>query len=189
MSDPIACRLASSPGRVRFWAPSNAPRPGNASATSSSMSWSSAAEWWVGRRARRRRPRTEGGAGRSPRLRLRHIEPVLKDVSRRPALPRTTRIRIGPRGPLRARVVLTLAPHLVKPLPFLYPLTKRWWERPYAASQPLALRPARWREKSVPAQALTRAGALRLSPGSEAERADRRDPLLRHRRRRRAAHA
>ena len=24
----------------------------------------------------------------------------------------------------------TLAPHLVKPLPFLFPLTKRWWERP-----------------------------------------------------------
>ena len=25
----------------------------------------------------------------------------------------------------------TLAPHLVKPLPFLFPLTNRWWERPY----------------------------------------------------------
>ena len=28
----------------------------------------------------------------------------------------------------------TLAPHLVKPLPFLFPLTKRWWERPYMAA-------------------------------------------------------
>src|ERR1700740_582977 len=28
----------------------------------------------------------------------------------------------------------TLAPHLVKPLPFFYPLTKRGWERPYVAA-------------------------------------------------------
>jgi len=28
----------------------------------------------------------------------------------------------------------TLAPHLVKPLPFLFPLTKRLWERPYIAA-------------------------------------------------------
>src|SRR6478609_2800313 len=28
----------------------------------------------------------------------------------------------------------TLAPHLVKPLPFLFPLTKRLWERPYMAA-------------------------------------------------------
>src|SRR3989337_401093 len=28
----------------------------------------------------------------------------------------------------------TLAPHLVKPLPFLFPLTRRWWERPYVAA-------------------------------------------------------
>ena len=28
----------------------------------------------------------------------------------------------------------TLAPHLVKPLPFLFPLTNRWWERPYVAA-------------------------------------------------------
>src|SRR5690348_18143196 len=28
----------------------------------------------------------------------------------------------------------TLAPHLVKPLQFLFPLTHRWWERPYIAA-------------------------------------------------------
>ena len=59
----------------------------------------------------------------------------------------------------------TLAPHLVKPLPFLYPLTKRWWERPYTAAG-LLLYDQLGGAKSVPAQKhLTRAGALRLSPG------------------------
>ncbi|HWF68450.1 MAG TPA: glycerol-3-phosphate dehydrogenase/oxidase [Mycobacterium sp.] len=59
----------------------------------------------------------------------------------------------------------TLAPHLVKPLPFLYPLTKRWWERPYVAAG-LLLYDELGGAKSVPGQKhLTRAGALRLSPG------------------------
>ncbi|PLC12666.1 glycerol-3-phosphate dehydrogenase [Kocuria flava] len=37
---------------------------------------------------------------------------------------------------LRERELLLdfLAPHLVKPVPFLYPLTHRWWERPYVAA-------------------------------------------------------
>jgi glycerol-3-phosphate dehydrogenase len=59
----------------------------------------------------------------------------------------------------------TLAPHLVKPLPFLFPLTKRWWERPYVAAG-ILLYDQLGGAKSVPAQKhLTRAGALRLSPG------------------------
>ncbi|MGV0795075.1 glycerol-3-phosphate dehydrogenase/oxidase [Mycolicibacterium sp. XJ1819] len=59
----------------------------------------------------------------------------------------------------------TLSPHLVKPLPFLYPLTKRWWERPYVAAG-IFLYDQLGGSKSVPAQKhLTRAGALRLSPG------------------------
>src|ERR1700736_6352844 len=59
----------------------------------------------------------------------------------------------------------TLAPHLVKPLPFLFPLTKRWWERPYVAAG-MFLYDRLGGAKSVPAQKhLTRAGALRLSPG------------------------
>ncbi|OBG01315.1 glycerol-3-phosphate dehydrogenase [Mycolicibacter sinensis] len=59
----------------------------------------------------------------------------------------------------------TLAPHLVKPLPFLYPLTSRWWERPYVAAG-IFLYDQLGGAKSVPAQRhLTRAGALRLCPG------------------------
>ena len=59
----------------------------------------------------------------------------------------------------------TLAPHLVKPLPFLYPMTKRWWERPYVAAG-LVLYDELGGAKSVPGQKYpTRAGALRLSPG------------------------
>jgi len=59
----------------------------------------------------------------------------------------------------------TLAPHLVKPLPFLFPLTNRWWERPYVAAG-IFLYDRMGGAKSVPAQKhLTRAGALRLSPG------------------------
>jgi glycerol-3-phosphate dehydrogenase len=58
-----------------------------------------------------------------------------------------------------------LAPHLVKPLPFLFPLTKRGWERPYVAAG-ILLYDRLGGAKSVPAQKhLTRAGALRLSPG------------------------
>src|ERR1700740_959061 len=59
----------------------------------------------------------------------------------------------------------TLAPHLVKPLPFLYPLTRRWWERPYVAAG-LLLYDELGGSKSVPGQKhLPRAGALRLGPG------------------------
>ena len=59
----------------------------------------------------------------------------------------------------------TLAPHLIKPLPFLFPLTKRWWERPYVAAGML-LYDQLGGAKSVPAQKhLTKAGALRLAPG------------------------
>ncbi|MFV8053448.1 glycerol-3-phosphate dehydrogenase/oxidase [Mycobacterium sp. 48b] len=59
----------------------------------------------------------------------------------------------------------TLAPHLVKPLPFLFPLTNRVWERPYIAAG-IFLYDQLGGAKSVPAQKhLTRAGALRLAPG------------------------
>jgi glycerol-3-phosphate dehydrogenase len=34
----------------------------------------------------------------------------------------------------RGLLIQTLAPHLVRPIPFLYPLKGRWWERPYAGS-------------------------------------------------------
>ncbi|WP_234812735.1 glycerol-3-phosphate dehydrogenase/oxidase [Mycolicibacterium confluentis] len=59
----------------------------------------------------------------------------------------------------------TLAPHLVKPLPFLFPLTNRWWERPYVAAG-IFLYDQLGGAKSVPAQKhLTKASALRLAPG------------------------
>jgi glycerol-3-phosphate dehydrogenase len=59
----------------------------------------------------------------------------------------------------------TLAPHLVKPLPFLFPLTKRVWERPYIAAG-IFLYDQLGGSKSVPAQKhLTKSGALRLAPG------------------------
>ncbi|MGW0044501.1 glycerol-3-phosphate dehydrogenase/oxidase [Rhodococcus sp. NPDC003348] len=59
----------------------------------------------------------------------------------------------------------TLAPHLVKPLKFLFPLTHRVWERPYMAAG-FMLYDRMGGAKSVPAQKhLTRAGALRMAPG------------------------
>ena len=59
----------------------------------------------------------------------------------------------------------TLAPHLVKPLPFLFPLTRRWWERPYVAAG-IFLYDQLGGAKSVPGQKhLFKAGALRLAPG------------------------
>lgn len=66
----------------------------------------------------------------------------------------------------------TLAPHLVKPLRFLYPLTHRMWERPYVAAG-LVLYDTMGGAKSVPGQThVTRSGALRLAPGM------RRDTLI-----------
>ncbi|MFD7010285.1 glycerol-3-phosphate dehydrogenase [Rhodococcus jostii] len=59
----------------------------------------------------------------------------------------------------------TLAPHLVKPLKFLFPITHRVWERPYMAAG-IFLYDRMGGAKSVPAQKhLTRAGALRMAPG------------------------
>ncbi|MGN2641453.1 glycerol-3-phosphate dehydrogenase/oxidase [Nocardia takedensis] len=58
-----------------------------------------------------------------------------------------------------------LAPHLVKPLRFLYPLANRGWERPYVAAG-LVLYDTMGGAKSVPGQRhLSRHGALRLAPG------------------------
>ncbi|MDG3008841.1 glycerol-3-phosphate dehydrogenase/oxidase [Rhodococcus sp. D2-41] len=58
----------------------------------------------------------------------------------------------------------SLAPHLVKPLKFLFPLTHRLWERPYMAAG-IFLYDTMGGSKSVPAQKhLTRAAALRMAP-------------------------
>jgi glycerol-3-phosphate dehydrogenase len=64
----------------------------------------------------------------------------------------------------RELMLTRLAPHLVKPVSFLYPLTKRVWERPYTAAG-LALYDSMGGARSVPGQKhLSRAGALRMAP-------------------------
>jgi glycerol-3-phosphate dehydrogenase len=71
------------------------------------------------------------------------------------------------REALRERELMTtrLAPHLVKPVPFLYPLTRRLWERPYVASG-LLLYDTIAGHSSLPGQKhLSRRAALRVFPG------------------------
>ncbi|RRO12777.1 glycerol-3-phosphate dehydrogenase [Saccharopolyspora rhizosphaerae] len=64
----------------------------------------------------------------------------------------------------RELMLTRIAPHLVKPVPFLYPLTKRFWERPYTAAG-LAMYDTMGGARSVPGQKhLSRAGALRMVP-------------------------
>ncbi len=65
----------------------------------------------------------------------------------------------------RELMLTRIAPHLVKPVSFLYPLKHRWWERPYTAAG-LLMYDTMGGARSVPGQKhLTRAGALRLFPG------------------------
>jgi glycerol-3-phosphate dehydrogenase len=65
----------------------------------------------------------------------------------------------------RELMLTRLAPHLVKPVPFLYPLTHRAWERPYVASG-LLLYDTIGGHSSLPAQKhLSRRAALRVFPG------------------------
>ena len=71
------------------------------------------------------------------------------------------------REALRERELMTtrLAPHLVKPVPFLYPLTHQVWERPYVAAG-LLLYDTIGGHSSMPGQKhLSRRAALRLFPG------------------------
>jgi len=72
----------------------------------------------------------------------------------------------------RELMLTRLAPHLVKPVSFLYPLHHRLWERPYVAAG-LTLYDSMGGARSMPRhQHLTRAGALRMVP------ALRRDALI-----------
>jgi glycerol-3-phosphate dehydrogenase len=71
------------------------------------------------------------------------------------------------REALRERELMTtrLAPHLVKPVPFLYPLTHHVWERPYVAAG-LTLYDTIGGRSSLPGQKqLSRRAALRMFPG------------------------
>jgi glycerol-3-phosphate dehydrogenase len=64
----------------------------------------------------------------------------------------------------RELMLTRLAPHLVKPVSFLYPLSNRVWERPYTAAG-LFLYDTMGGARSVPGQKhLSRSGALRLVP-------------------------
>ena len=64
----------------------------------------------------------------------------------------------------RELMLTTICPHLAKPVSFLYPLTKRVIERPYAGSG-LIMYDSMGGARSVPRHKhLTRAGALRLVP-------------------------
>jgi len=64
------------------------------------------------------------------------------------------------------RLLLTeLAPHLVRPVPFLWPLTHRGWERPYLAAGAAAVRHAMGGRRAVPrARHFTRAGRCGSRP-------------------------
>jgi glycerol-3-phosphate dehydrogenase len=64
----------------------------------------------------------------------------------------------------RELMLTRLAPHLVKPVSFVYPLSHRFWERPYVGAG-LLLYDTMGGARSVPRQQhLTRAGALRMVP-------------------------
>ncbi|WP_328993773.1 glycerol-3-phosphate dehydrogenase/oxidase [Kribbella sp. NBC_01245] len=68
----------------------------------------------------------------------------------------------------RGLLLQRLAPHLVKPVPFLYPLQHRWWERFYAGAG-VALYDAMAVSSGLGAglpihKHLTRRGAMRLAP-------------------------
>lgn len=71
------------------------------------------------------------------------------------------------REALRERELMLsrIAPHLVRPVSFLYPLTSRGWERPYVTAG-LTLYDTMGGARSVPRhKQLTRSGALKLAPG------------------------
>ncbi|HMG29650.1 MAG TPA: glycerol-3-phosphate dehydrogenase/oxidase [Jiangellaceae bacterium] len=64
----------------------------------------------------------------------------------------------------RELMLTRLAPHLVRPVPFLYPLTHRAWERPYVGAG-LTLYDTLGGARSLPRHRhLTRGAALRLCP-------------------------
>jgi glycerol-3-phosphate dehydrogenase len=64
----------------------------------------------------------------------------------------------------RGLLLTKLAPHLVRPVPFLWPLTHRAWERPYVGAG-LLLYDTMGGRRAVPrARHLTKQGALRLAP-------------------------
>jgi len=69
----------------------------------------------------------------------------------------------------RELMLTRLAPHLVRPVSFLYPLTGRGWERPYVTAG-LTLYDSMGGARSVPRhKQLTRTGALKIAPALKRE--------------------
>ncbi|MBD2760411.1 glycerol-3-phosphate dehydrogenase/oxidase [Yimella sp. cx-573] len=69
----------------------------------------------------------------------------------------------------RELMLTRIAPHLVHPVGFLYPLSHRGWERPYVAAG-LTMYDQMGGARSVPRQKhLTRGGALKLFPGLKSD--------------------
>ncbi|MGI8434086.1 MAG: glycerol-3-phosphate dehydrogenase/oxidase [Nocardioidaceae bacterium] len=69
----------------------------------------------------------------------------------------------------RELMLTTIAPHLVKPVSFLYPLTHRVWERPYVSAG-MTLYDSMGGARSVPRHRhFTRGGALRKVPALKRE--------------------
>jgi glycerol-3-phosphate dehydrogenase len=64
----------------------------------------------------------------------------------------------------RRLLLTTLAPHLVKPVPFLWPLTHRGWERPYVGTGLLLYDTIGGRRAVPRARHLSRTVALKLAP-------------------------
>lgn len=65
----------------------------------------------------------------------------------------------------RELMLTRIAPHLVHPVPFLYPLTHRGWERPYVATG-IAMYDQMGGARSVPRQKhLTKSGTMKMFPG------------------------
>jgi glycerol-3-phosphate dehydrogenase len=64
----------------------------------------------------------------------------------------------------RGLLLTTLAPHLVRPVPFLWPLTHRFWERPYVGAGMLLYDTLGGRRAVPRARHLSRTRALALAP-------------------------
>jgi glycerol-3-phosphate dehydrogenase len=65
----------------------------------------------------------------------------------------------------RQLLLTRLAPHLVKPVRFMWPLTHRFWERPYMAAGLLLYDTMAGRGAVPRARQLTRTRALQIAPG------------------------
>ncbi len=66
----------------------------------------------------------------------------------------------------RRQLITTIAPHLVRPLPFLYPLRHRVWERAYVGAGVTLYDALAGTSAAVPRHRhLSRTAALRLAPG------------------------